>query len=56
MKSKPKRLTRRTDTDFIELVEETNGLEHKVAVKNVIQKLATIEDKLERGELFNGGR
>ena len=52
----PKRLTRRTETDFIELVEETNGLDHKTAVKHAIQKLALIEDKLERGELFNGQR
>ena len=49
----PKRLTKRTDTDFIELIEEINGLDHKVAVKHVIQKLALIEDKLERGELLN---
>lgn len=51
-----KRLTKRTDTNFIELVEETNGLDHKIAVKHVIQKLALIEDKLERGKLFNGQR
>ena len=45
---KNKRLTKRTDTDFIELVEEANGLEHKVAVKHAIQRLAEFEDKLEQ--------
>lgn len=49
----PKRLTRRTDTDFIELVEEINGLDHKTAVKHIIQKLALIEDKLAKGKLLN---
>lgn len=51
-----KRLTKRTDTDFIELIEEINGLDHKTAVKHVIQKLALIEDKLAKGELFNAQR
>ena len=49
---KNKRLTKRTDTDFIELVEETNGLKHQKAVKHAIQRLADFEDRFENEQMI----